>query len=186
MRRLKVSWRRPGSRGRCGFARIASCPTTGTSCFGPSVTETWPLSCSNSPPSTCDVGSCTAGEWVMGMSTKVGTSRSRSRNKSISISLCAMWSAMRYARPWSSEPRLGGGRVFGDEHRARRSKSNCSAIGRWLIRRTGASLSTNRKRRRRWTRFVAVWPAVRRTAEQLGLESTLRAPHRPRKVTGNQ
>jgi len=27
---------------------------------------------------------------------------------------------------------------------------------------------------------------VRRTAEELGLESTLRAPHRPRKVTGNQ
>ena len=27
---------------------------------------------------------------------------------------------------------------------------------------------------------------VRRTAEQLGLESTLRAPHRPRKVRGNQ
>jgi len=27
---------------------------------------------------------------------------------------------------------------------------------------------------------------VRRTAEQLGLQSTLRAPHRPKKVTGNQ
>jgi hypothetical protein len=27
---------------------------------------------------------------------------------------------------------------------------------------------------------------VHQTAEQLGLESTLRAPHRPRKVTGTQ
>ena len=34
MPRLKGCWSRRGSRGRCGFAPIASCPTTGTSCFG--------------------------------------------------------------------------------------------------------------------------------------------------------
>ena len=104
----------------------------------------------------------------LGMSTKGGTSRFRWRKKTISISLCVMWSATRYGRPWSSKPRRGDGPAFGDDPPARRSKSNCSVFGRWHIRRAGASSSTNRKRRRRWRRFVVAWPVASPTEARIG------------------
>ena len=114
------------------------------------------------------IGSCTAGEWALGMSTKGGTSRFRLRKKTISIGLCVMWSATRCGRAWSSKPRRGDGPAFGDDPRARRSKSNCSVFGRWHIRRAGASSSMNHKRRRRWRRFVVAWPAASPTEGRIG------------------
>ncbi len=62
----------------------------------------------------------------------------------------------------------GVGRAFGDGSSARRINSHCSAHGPWLIRRTGASSSTNRKRRRRWMPFVAVWPGASPTEARIG------------------
>jgi hypothetical protein len=35
MRRWQASWRRLVRPGWCGFVPTASCPTTGTSCYGP-------------------------------------------------------------------------------------------------------------------------------------------------------
>ncbi len=193
MPRLKVSWRRRWNRGRCGFAHIASCPTTGTSCFGRSMTETWPPSCSNSPPSTCDVGSCTAGEWAMGTFTRAGTSRFRSRKKSISISLCVTWSATRCGQVWSSAPRHGSGPAFGDGPRG--TPEQKQLLSAWPVPyprgwcklvnepQTEAEVEAIRRCVARGQPYGGEdW--VRRTAEQLGLESTLRAPHRPKKVAG--
>jgi len=75
-----------------------------------------------------------------------------------------------------------------------RTRSNCSAIGRWHVRSAGAGPQANRKPRPSWRRIrhcVARGQPYggkqrgRRTAKQRRLESTLRAPHRPREGQPN-
>jgi hypothetical protein len=93
---------------------------------------------------------------LFGLETELETKRPGERN------------VRRCARVWSSGPRLGGGAALGDGRRARRSKSHCSAIGRWLIRRAGASSSTNRQPRPSGRRFAVAWPAASLTEARRG------------------
>jgi len=78
------------------------------------------------------------------------------------------WSATRCGQAWSNVLNLGSGPVFGDDPRARRNRSNCSAIGPCPIREVGASWSTSRKQMRSWTRFAAAWPADSHTEARIG------------------
>jgi hypothetical protein len=104
----------------------------------------------------------------MGMFTRAGTSLFRSRRKTISIRLSATWSAMPCGRGWLSGLRLGGGPVWGDGASGARINSTCSALGRWLVPRTGASSSMSHKRRRSWTPFADVWPAASHAEVRIG------------------
>ncbi len=85
-----------------------------------------------------------------------------------SINWSGMWNVTHCTRIWSSVPRLGGGVAFGDGRRARRNRGNCSAIGWWFIRRTGAVSSTNRKPRPSWRRLAVAWPAASPTEASRG------------------
>jgi REP element-mobilizing transposase RayT len=69
---------------------------------------------------------------------------------------------------FTQQPKHGSGPAYGDERRARRSKSNCSAIGRWRIRRAGAISSTSRRPRPSWRGFAAAWRAASRTEPSNG------------------
>ena len=181
-------WKRRFASRRSASVPIAGCRIIGTLSSGPNATATFPGSCSGWPTCTPNAGNGRNCASATGTCIKGGSSRFPSRATSISIAWCGTWSGTPCGPDLSSARRIGNGEVCSSV----RGEPRGPLLAEWPLPepsdwieqvnmpQTEAELEAIRRCVRRGSPYGnAAW--TEQTAEQLGLQSTLRRRGRPHK-----